>query len=88
VVSLLTWWQHSTRRLIGEHPREGRDYGPDPTEAISRYHAFLLNRTNSKAYGVLELTRTTGFVALEVADAIQYGVTFGPAKNRGLVHGK
>jgi len=41
-----------------------------------RYSQFLLAPEYSKAYGVKQLVRTSGFVGLAVADLIQPGVTF------------
>ena len=32
--------------------------------------------------GVLELTRTTGFVGLALADQLEYGATFGPQSSQ------
>jgi len=63
-VSLLTWYY--------------RTIEPDPkvAEAVRRYCRFLLDPSNSKAYGVKELVRTTGFVGLTVAEIISQGSTF------------
>ena len=63
-VSLLTWYYHTVER--------------DPTiaESVRRYCRFLLDPSNSKAYGVKELVRTTGFVGLAVAEIIAPGSTF------------
>jgi hypothetical protein len=46
--------------------------------AIDKYVAFLLQPSNSKAFGVNELALPTGFVGLAVADLIQPWVTFSP----------
>ncbi len=63
-VTLLAW---SYRRV-----------GPDPKVASSvrRYCRFLLDPKRSKAYGVKELVRTTGFVGLTVAEIVSPGSTF------------
>jgi hypothetical protein len=45
-------------------------------EALQRYCAFLLKAENSKAYGVKELVRTTGFVGLAAADILKPDCTF------------
>lgn len=64
VVTLLAWYYRSGN--------------PDPriVKAVRQYCRFLLNPENSKAYGVKELVRTTGFVGLVVADLLKPGVTF------------
>lgn len=63
-VSLLTWYYRTVE--------------PDPkvAEAVRRYCRFLLDPSNSKAYGIKELVRTTGFVGLTVAEIISQGSTF------------
>jgi hypothetical protein len=52
----------------------------DPAEpvatAVRRYCAYLLDPENSRAYGVKELVRTSGFVGLAVADILQPDCTF------------
>ncbi len=64
VVTLLAWYYRSGN--------------PDPriAKAVRQYCRFLLHPENSKAYGVKELVRTTGFVGLVVADLLKPGVTF------------
>lgn len=50
---------------------------PEPVaESVRRYCAYLLDPANSKAYGVKELVRTSGFVGLAVADILQPHCTF------------
>jgi hypothetical protein len=63
-VALLSWYY--------------RDAEPDPkvAEAVRKYCRFLLKPENSAQYGVKELTRTTGFVGLVVADIIQPGSVY------------
>lgn len=63
-VSLLTWYH--------------RTIEPDPkiAEAVRKYCRFLLDAESSKAYGVKDLVRTTGFVGLMVAEIISPGSTF------------
>ena len=63
-VSLLVWYYCHVK--------------PDPkvAESVGRYCRFLLNPKNSKAYGVKELVRTTGFVGLTVAEIVAPGSTF------------
>ncbi|MBN2310609.1 MAG: hypothetical protein JXR94_16675 [Candidatus Hydrogenedentes bacterium] len=63
-VSLLVW------ALRWIEPKE------PVTDAIRRYCAFLLDAKNSKAYGVKELVRTTGFVGLALADMLKPDSTF------------
>jgi hypothetical protein len=63
-VSLLTWYYRSIER------------DPKIAEAVRRYCRFILNPANSRAYGVKELVRTTGFVGLTVADILSPGSTF------------
>jgi hypothetical protein len=64
VVTLLAWYYRSGN--------------PDPriVKAVRQYCRFLLHPENSKAYGVKELVRTTGFVGLVVAELLKPGVTF------------
>ena len=64
VVTLLAWYY--------------RNAEPDPriAESIRRYCYFLLDPENSRAYGVKELVRTTGFVGLAVAGLIKPESTF------------
>jgi hypothetical protein len=64
VVTMLVW-----------HYRAAK---PDPriARAVRRYCQFLLTPANSRAYGVKQLVRTSGFVGLAVADLLQPGVTF------------
>ena len=64
VVTLLAWYYRSGN--------------PDPriAKAVRQYCRFLLNPENSRAYGVKELVRTTGFVGLVIADLLKPGVTF------------
>ena len=45
-------------------------------ESVRRYCRFLLNSDNSKAYGVKELVRTSGFVGLALADILKPNCTF------------
>ncbi len=63
-VTLLTWYYDRVK--------------PDPkvAESVKRYCGFLLNPENSRAYGVKDLVRTTGFVGLTVADMIAAESTF------------
>jgi hypothetical protein len=51
---------------------------PDPriAGAVTKYCHFLLLPANTKAYGVKQLVRTSGFVGLTVADLIEPRVTF------------
>jgi hypothetical protein len=60
-VALLSWYY--------------REVEPDPkvAESARKYCRFLLNPENSAQYGVKQLTRTSGFVGLVVADIIQAG---------------
>ncbi len=63
-VTLLSWalrWTKEKERIA---------------EALQRYCAFLLKEENSKAYGVNELVRTTGFVGLATADILKPDCTF------------
>ncbi len=55
-----------------------RQVDPDPkvAESVQRYCRFLLDPKNSKAYGVKELLRTSGFVGLTVAEILAPGSTF------------
>lgn len=64
VLTLLTWYY--------------RNVEPDPkvAESVRRYCRFLLDPANSRAYGVKELVRTTGFVALAIQEVIAPGSTF------------
>ncbi len=63
-VSVLTWYY--------------RTFDPDPAiaRAVRKYCEFLLDPVNSKAYGVKELVKTTGFVGLAVAELLAPGSTF------------
>jgi hypothetical protein len=63
-VTLLTWYQDRVK--------------PDERIAASvrKYCRFLLKPGNSKAYGVKELVRTSGFVGLAVAEVVLPGSTF------------
>ncbi|MCP4639670.1 MAG: hypothetical protein GY851_04525, partial [bacterium] len=63
-VTLLTW---AHRWIDAKEP---------VAEAVRRYCAFLLTPSNSKAYGVKELVRTSGFVGLMVADILEPDCTF------------
>jgi len=45
-------------------------------EAVERYCNFLLKPENSKAYGVKELVRTSGFVGLALGDILKPNCTF------------
>lgn len=63
-VSLLTWYFREVNAM------------PEAAEAVRKYCAFLLEPANSKAYGVKELVRTSGFVGLTLADIIRPGCTF------------
>jgi len=63
-VSLLTWYY---RRAEAD---------PRIAESVRRYCDFLLKPGNSKAYGVKELVRTSGFVGLTVADILEPDSTF------------
>ena len=45
-------------------------------EGVRKYCAFLLKPENSRAYGVKELVRTTGFVGLTLADVLKPNCTF------------
>ena len=64
VVTLLVWYYRTVE--------------PDPRihQAVCKYCQFLLRPANSKAYGVKQLVRTTGFVGLAVTELIQPGVAF------------
>jgi len=63
-VTFLTWWY--------------RRVEPDPkvAEAVQRYCRFLLDPEKSRAYGIKELVRTTGFTGLAVAEVLAQGSTF------------
>lgn len=63
-VTLLTWYYRNVER------------DPRVAEAVRRYVRFLLDPANSRAYGVKELVRTTGFVGLTVAEILKDGCTF------------
>lgn len=63
-VTLLTWASPWT---------ENREAAAD---AVERYCRFLLKPENSKAYGVKELVRTSGFVGLALADILKPNCTF------------
>jgi hypothetical protein len=63
-VTLLTWAYPWT---------ENREAVAD---AVERYCRFLLKPENSKAYGVKELVRTSGFVGLALADILKPNCTF------------
>jgi hypothetical protein len=63
-VSLLAWYYRTVERE------------PKVAEAVQRYCRFLLDPANSKAYGVKDLVRTTGFVGLTVAEIISPGSSF------------
>ncbi|MCP4643997.1 MAG: hypothetical protein GY851_26375 [bacterium] len=63
-VTLLSW---ALRWTDAEEP---------VADAVRRYCVFLLNPENSKAYGVKELVRTTGFVGLAAADILKPDCTF------------
>lgn len=63
VVTLLAWHHRAVRR-------------DDRVQAaIQRYTRYLLNPENSRAYGIKELVRTSGFVGLVFADLIRPGIT-------------
>ncbi|MBN1491853.1 MAG: hypothetical protein JXA69_18220, partial [Phycisphaerae bacterium] len=64
VVTLLSWYYREV------------DHDPKVAEAVRKYCRFLLDPANSKAYGVKELVRTTGFVGLVVADLLKANCTF------------
>lgn len=63
-VTLLSWYY--------------RQVEPDPqiAAAIRKYCAFILDPAQSKAYGVKDLVRTTGFVGHVVAELLEPGSTF------------
>jgi hypothetical protein len=63
-VTLLTWYY---RRVEAD---------AEVAAAVRKYCRFLLDPKNSKAYGVKELLRTSGFVGLTVAEVIAPGSTF------------
>lgn len=63
-VSLLTW----RYRTFEQDPRIA--------EAVRKYCRFLLDSAKSKAYGVKDLVRTTGFVGLTVAEIVAPASTF------------
>lgn len=63
-VSLLTWYYRTVER------------DPKIADGVRRYCRFLLDPANSKAYGVNELVRTTGFVGLTVAEVVSPESTF------------
>jgi sialidase-1 len=52
------------------------NHDPRVRAAIDKFVAFLLDPANSRAYGVKELVRTTGFVGLAVAEVLRPGITF------------
>ena len=64
VVTLLSWYY----RELEQDPRIA--------DAVRKYCHFLLEPANSKAYGVKELVRTTGFVGLVIADLLKANCTF------------
>ncbi len=63
-VTLLTWYY----RTVEADPRIAA--------SIRRYCRFLLDAGNSRAYGVKELVRTTGFAGLTVAELLLPESTF------------
>ena len=69
VVSLLQW--HHT-----VFPR------PDKAAAIAKFVGYLLEPSNSEAYGMRDGILQTGFVGLVFADLIQPYVTFSPPAER------
>jgi hypothetical protein len=64
VVTLLSWYY----RQVNSDPKVAA--------SVQRYCRFLLDPANSRAYGVNDLVRTTGFVGLVVADLIAPGSSF------------
>jgi len=63
-VTFLTWWYQRVEQ------------NPKVAEAVRRYCRYLLDPEKSKAYGIKELVRTTGFTGLAVAEVIAPGSTF------------
>lgn len=63
-VTLLTWYYRQVQR------------DPRIADAVRRYCRYLLDPANSRAYGVKELVRTTGFVGLVVAEILVENSTF------------
>lgn len=64
VLTLLNWYYHNAEQ--DERVKA----------AIRKYVHYLLDKENSRAYGVKELVRTTGFVGLAVSEVLQSDVTF------------
>ena len=64
VLTLLTWYYRQV------------DRDPNVAAAVRKYCRYLLDPANSKAYGVKDLVRTTGFVGLAVAEVVAPGSTF------------
>ena len=63
-VTLLTWAYPWTEKH------------EEVAKAVNAYCAFLLEPENSKAYGIKELVRTSGFAGLALADILQPDCTF------------
>ena len=63
-LSVLTWYYRNCEQ------------DPAIATAVQKYCKFLLKPENSKAYGVKELVKTTGFVGLAVAELLAPGSTF------------
>lgn len=82
VVSLLAWWQQQQYQQQQPQAVAPRKNTSAVDQAIDRYFNYLLEANHSAAYGVLELTRTTGFVGLALADQLEYGATFGPQSSQ------
>ena len=64
VIMLLAWYYRQA------------DADPEVAESVRRYCHFLLDKENSKAYGVKESARITGFVGLAVAEIVAPESTF------------
>jgi hypothetical protein len=63
-LSVLTWYYRNCEK------------DPAIPPAVEKYCKYLLDPENSKAYGVNELVKTTGFVGLAVAELLKPGSTF------------
>ncbi len=63
-LSVLTWYYRNCEQ------------DPAIPPAVRKYCKYLLNPENSKAYGVKELVKTSGFVGLAVAELLMPGSTF------------
>jgi len=63
-VTFLTWWYNNIEPC------------PKVAGAVQKYCRYLLDPEKSKAYGIKEIIRTTGFTGLAIAEVIAPGSTF------------